>query len=219
MKDSDGHARSWQLDATSRVTQTSAWTGRQWLVTRAAWDAKNNIAGFDARGNETEYVYELNGNTVAVQLPAVQTTAGFIRPTSLLSYDAYSNVVAQCDADYVVANPGLGSAITWSTHTGPDALCPSGYGTTHYTWDLSDRNEPAGRLLTAYDPMGYTRERAQLQQRRGNVDARLRHPQSQNLHERSNGRHVLDRLQYGRLGAKLTIPDTTREQCCHHLRL
>ncbi len=36
MNDSDGHARIWEYDQSQRVTQTSAWTERHWLVTSAA---------------------------------------------------------------------------------------------------------------------------------------------------------------------------------------
>ncbi len=51
------------------------------------------IAGTVAHGNETDYAYDTNGNTVAVELPMVQTTAGYLRLRTVLSYDAHSNVL------------------------------------------------------------------------------------------------------------------------------
>ncbi|MHB8462918.1 MAG: hypothetical protein ACYDA1_09745, partial [Vulcanimicrobiaceae bacterium] len=142
MNDSDGHARTWVYDQNQRVTQTSAWTGTLWLVTSAAWNAQNAIAAeTDARGNETDYGYDANGNTLWVQEPLVTTSMGSIRPTARFSYDQFSNLIASCDPNYV-AQTGI-------------TTCSAVPGTAHYVYDYSDPQEPHGKLVDAYTPLGY----------------------------------------------------------------
>ena len=51
-------------------------------VTNESWDAYNNLVSeTDPRGAETDYAYDVDGNTVAVAARA--PTSGAFRPTSL----------------------------------------------------------------------------------------------------------------------------------------
>ncbi|MHB8147569.1 MAG: DUF6531 domain-containing protein [Vulcanimicrobiaceae bacterium] len=145
MTDTDGHATTWQYDSLGRVTQTQAWTGAPnnlWLTTLASWDTNDNlIASTDARGNETDYGYDANGNTRWVQQPQVATNVGTIRPTARYAYDQFNNLVAYCDPSYV-AQTGV-------------TTCSATSGATYYTYDYSDSAEPYGKLASSTTPMGY----------------------------------------------------------------
>ena len=143
MTDSDGHGTMWSTDALGRVTKTQSWTNSQWLVTYASWDANDNmISSTDARGNETDYGYDANGNTLWVQQPQVSTSMGTMRPVAHFGYDQFNNLVASCDPIYVA-------------QTGATACSPVA-GTTHYTYDYSDTTyEPFGKLTDTYTPLGY----------------------------------------------------------------
>ena len=158
MSDWSGHTRKYVYDAQGRVTSTQAWTGTQWLVTGAQWDSHDNlIATSDARGNETDYAYDANGNTVAVAKPMVANAQGSFRPTTLISYDANNNIVAYCDPNHThaVGDDWIGSDPGRPYSTG-DSLCASELGATRYTWDTSDTEDNDGKLETATTPMGYT---------------------------------------------------------------
>jgi len=152
LSDTDGHNTIWSYDSIGRVKQTQEYTGSQYLSTTQQWDSSNNlIATTDARGNETDYAYDNNGNTIATALPSITTSAGTFRPTSLYSYDANNNVTAYCNP--VFNNPSR----NWTTPPAPsDSLCPATTGATLYTWDAtSDPNEPFGRLSIAQTPLLY----------------------------------------------------------------
>ncbi|HTU69158.1 MAG TPA: DUF6531 domain-containing protein [Candidatus Baltobacteraceae bacterium] len=140
--DTDGHARVWTYDGSGRVTTTQAWVSSSYaLTTSAAWDADNDlIASVDAAGNETDYAYDQNGNTIQVMDPQVTTSAGTIRPTSEYVYDANNNLTAYCDPVYVVAN---------------GTTCAPGSGVTYYVWNTTDAAEPFGYLTDTYTPLGY----------------------------------------------------------------
>lgn len=150
--DSDGHANIFTHDGVGRVTQRQDWNGSQWLVSTAGWDAGNNLtSATDDRGNETDYAYDANGNTIAVALPQVSTSAGTLRPTSLYSYDANNNVIAYCDPEYASTH-----GLDWvSPPAQSDNLCPSAAGATRFTFDTTDTNEPYGKLTDIYAPLGY----------------------------------------------------------------
>ena len=81
---------------------------------------------------------------------------GLFRPTTLLSYDAHDNVIADCDPvqthamgeDWSGSNPGRPYALT-------DSLCAGVQGATRYTWDSSDPAQPFGKLASTMTPLGY----------------------------------------------------------------
>jgi YD repeat-containing protein len=155
-RDSDGHYTNWVTDASGRPTQTQECTATQsgqctgtMLVTGQAWDGNNNrTADIDARGFETDYAYDGNGNTIAVAEPA-SAQSGF-RPTSLYSYDAFNNVTAYCDP---VATHS--SVADWGASPPPpsDTLCPQTGVAHRFVW-----SNPASGLvlnpLPAYEPFG-----------------------------------------------------------------
>src|SRR6202011_1769281 len=93
-RDTDGHGTNWVIDAQGRPTQTQECTvvanqtcSGAYLVTNESWDASNNlISEVDPRGAQTDYAYDVDGNTVAVAAPP--PTGGAFRPTSLYAYGA-----------------------------------------------------------------------------------------------------------------------------------
>ena len=162
MTDVDGHATNWFYDAVGRVTQMQRWTGASenlWLVTSSSWDATNNLTEtVDARGNATDYAYDLNGNLIASALPAVTTNAGTFRPTTLYSYDLssgvnYNNLSSVCQASYTHQ---LGKDWT-STPAANDSLCPTGTGAEWAVWNYTDGAEPFGRSTDTHSAIGYHR--------------------------------------------------------------
>jgi YD repeat-containing protein len=123
--DTYGHQTVYALDSQGRVTSTRVYTGTQWLTSTQQWSTDNQlIASTDARGNETDYAYDANGNNIAVGYPAVtvMTATGLatIRPTTLLDYDGYNNLVAYCDPAQTHAANG-----DWSSPSSLDNLCSS----------------------------------------------------------------------------------------------
>lgn len=152
--DSEGHETVFDNDVNGRLTTKEDWTGSLWLITTEAWDTNNNLtAETDARGNETDYAYDANGNTIAVAQPQVSTSMGTLRPTATYSYDAYNNVTAYCDPNFNASGSG------WEWISGPpsqtDTLCPSTTGAARFTYDTSDSQEPYGKLTDTYTPLGY----------------------------------------------------------------
>ena len=120
LRDTDGHATNWVMDSLGRPTQTQecraavnqACSTTDYLMTNESWDADNNlIIEVDPRGAETDYAYDVHGNTVAVG--AAAPSSGSFRPTSLYSYDQYDNVVAYCDPNATHA-----LRADWSTRSG-----------------------------------------------------------------------------------------------------
>jgi RHS repeat-associated protein len=146
--DSQGHATLWALKG-QNVVSTYAYTAPavgNALATHACW--KNNLltCSIDARGNQTDYAYDANGNTIEVALPADRSGN---RPLSTYSYDAFNNVVAYCDPVY---NENHG--IVWSSGATSDALCSSGAGAARFTYDTNTYAsvEPYGVLTDMYTP-------------------------------------------------------------------
>jgi len=178
-RDTDGHMTNWVVDGLGRPTQTQECTastnqGTQctgvWLTSGEAWDANNNlVAEVEPRGYapgaslgdfESDYAYDIDGNTVAAAAPA--PTSGGARPTRLFSYDANDNVIAYCDPN---ATHALGldwSAAPSAPVPGQGGLCPTTTLATQYQWNASTA-EPRGELAsattpaTAAAPQGYTR--------------------------------------------------------------
>ena len=93
--DNFGHSRAWTYDGFGRITETQEWPSAAGaLVTTAVWDAQNNLTwSTDVGANQTNYTYDVNGNTLSVQQPTVQTSLGRGSPTSVFTYDAYNNLV------------------------------------------------------------------------------------------------------------------------------
>src|SRR6202011_4866107 len=81
-RDSDGHAANWVVDSVGRPTQsqdctvTSAGTCTgTWLVSNEHWDTDSNLVSeVDPRGNQTDYLYDIAGNTIAVGGPYTTTS-------------------------------------------------------------------------------------------------------------------------------------------------
>src|ERR1700733_3982011 len=158
-RDSAGHMTNFVVDGTGRPTQTQECTASTaqgqsctgtWLTTNQTWDANNNLtAETDARGNESDYAYDIDGNTVAAAAPP--PAAGASRPTRLFSYDAHDNITAYCDPN---ATQGLGQ--TWvSPPTAPvpgqGGLCPQSAAATQYQWSAPTA-EPYGELVATISP-------------------------------------------------------------------
>lgn len=161
-RDTDGHMTNWVVDGLGRPTQTqectaSANQGQQctgtWLLTNEGWDADNNLVSeTDARGYETDYAYDTNGNTIAVGEPARTTSEGTFRPTRLYDYDANNNVLAYCDESET--NPSANWA---STPSPSDTLCSS-LSAPHAQFAYSHPTyEPYGELTTITTALGYNR--------------------------------------------------------------
>jgi YD repeat-containing protein len=149
--DSDGHQTIYTFDTIGRVTQSQSWSGSTYLTTTQGWDAQNNpISSTDARGNETDYAYDSNGNAIASASPAVTLANGTFRATSLYSYDQNNNVTAFCGPTYTHS---LG--LDWNTRPqASDSLCPSNAGARLLSWTYP-AYEPFGELQVTTSPMGY----------------------------------------------------------------
>jgi YD repeat-containing protein len=106
-RDTDGHMTNWVVDSSGRPSQTQECTTSSgqgttctgiWLLTNETWDANNNlVATKDARGYETDFAYDANGNTIAAAAPQTTTSQGTFRPTTLYDYDTFNNITAYCD--------------------------------------------------------------------------------------------------------------------------
>jgi YD repeat-containing protein len=178
--DTDGHSVVQYIDGTGPTDHgnpTVRWeyTGSQWLSTSEGWDSNNNLVNStDARGNRTDYAYDIDGNTVAVAAPPPTPSA--FRPTSLYSYDLHDNIEAYCDP---VATHALGAdwvAQPVSPVPGQGGLCPKqSTAATRYQW-LSTTGEPFGELTsmtspgTPAAPNGYQQTIAYEWQRQGGTD-------------------------------------------------
>jgi YD repeat-containing protein len=152
--DTDGHGQVQYLDGAGRPTVRQAYTGSQWLQTTETWDAANDLtAETDARGNASDYAYDIDGNTVAAAAPP--PVPGALRPTRLFSYDAHDNLTASCDAN---ATQGLG--FSWTAPPaapvpGQGGLCPQNTAATRYQW-AATTSEPFGELTAAITPLTAT---------------------------------------------------------------
>jgi YD repeat-containing protein len=162
-RDTDGHATNWVADSQGRVTQTQECVvvvnqtcGGNPLVTNDSWDASNNLLSeVDPRNGETDYAYDVDGNTVAVAQPP--PSPGAFRPTSLYTYGAYDNLVAYCDPVFT-----HGIQADWTTPpAGPipvgGGACPT-QGSANWRMGYSyPWYEPFGELTAVTTPTGYTR--------------------------------------------------------------
>jgi YD repeat-containing protein len=169
-RDTAGHMTNWVVDGMGRPTQTqecpaSANQGQLCtgtpLTSNEVWDADNNLVSeIDARGYESDYVYDIDGNTVAAAAPA--PADGATRSTRLFTYDGHDNVTAYCDAN---ATHSLGADWTSAPSApipGQGGLCPNSTVAVQAQW-LSTSAEPFGELsamispATAAAPLGYQR--------------------------------------------------------------
>ncbi len=153
MTDALGHYVVWCYDADDRVTQTvviTNTTSGASVTTAKTWDSNNDVGSTtDARGFTTYFAYDPNGNVVEVSLPSQLTSKGTLRPTYLLDYDQYNNLVDFCDPTNN-ANNG------WNPSQS-DTLCESS-GSSHYaTYTYKpDANEPYGCLKNVSPPSAYS---------------------------------------------------------------
>ena len=158
LRDYYGHIKNWVLDTSGKPTQiqvSSGTTAGPFQTTVLKWDSSNNLISItDPRGNETDATYDNAGNIVAVGEPPEYQT--YQRPTTLIDYDSFSNVVAFCDPAIVADNGG-----NWSgQYANPsDSYCTSLPGYTHhqtfaYTYQTY---EPYGELTSTTTPNAYTR--------------------------------------------------------------
>lgn len=179
-RDTDGHMTNWTFDPSGHPQQTqecTASTGQgtacsAWLWTSERWDTNNHLTSeTDARGNETDYAYDANGNTIAVAQPA--PAAGAFRPTALYSYDAYNNVVAYCDP--VATNASVTNGDWTATPPPSDSLCPQSSIATQMQWTYPSY-EPYGELTgittpgTSALPSGYHKAISYDPARQGGTD-------------------------------------------------
>lgn len=162
-RDSDGHYTNWVVDGLGRPTQTQTCTATTgiWtcsgtlLATNETWDANNNrTAIVNPLGGETDAAYDAAGNVVAIAPPPQYQ--GWARPTTLLDYDAFNNVIGTCDA---VKTHSGGADWTGQYSAGLDNYCASLFGTAghqrrQYTYPSY---EPYGELTSITSPSGYTR--------------------------------------------------------------
>ncbi len=157
--DSDGHQKVVWIDGLGRPTQRQEYTGSAWLTIGERWDANNDlVAETDANGNETDYAYDANGDTVAVASPQVTTSAGTFRPTQLFDYDANNNVVAYCDAKATHAGGHDWNGSGPPSAGGPDGLCSANGASAHAVFAFTPQTyEPNGQLTAIRSPLGYTR--------------------------------------------------------------
>lgn len=156
-RDSDLHSTTYFFStATGAVAERSDSTGTLNLITTSTWDTNENLtATTDARGNETNYAYDSQGNVIAVAKPsALQRQSGgqfgMFRPTSLYSYDSNFNVTAYCDPNFTHS---LGK--DWQSPPTPsDSLCPAQTGAQIQTFTYPTY-EPYGELSVLQKPIGY----------------------------------------------------------------
>jgi YD repeat-containing protein len=157
-RDTDGHMTNWVVDSAARPSQTqecttSAGQGTTctgiWLLTNETWDANNNlVATKDARGYETDFAYDANGNTIAEAAPQTTTSQGTFRPTTLYDYDAFNNVAAYCDQTETHT-----AGADWTRPpAASDSLCSS-HAIAHATFTFTYPSyEPNGELITMTTP-------------------------------------------------------------------
>jgi YD repeat-containing protein len=170
LRDADGHMTNWVVDTQGHPTQTQECTQStnqgqqctgQWLTTNESWDTNNDLTSeTDARGNQSDYVYDVDGNTVAVAVPP--PNAGAARPTRLFSYDTHDNLTAYCDPN---SGPSQSAATNFpptAPAPGQGGLCPQSTVATQYHWNPTT-DEPFGELdattspATSAAPTGYQR--------------------------------------------------------------
>ena len=163
-RDTDGHMTNWVVDGTGRPTQTqecttSANQGQQctgtWLLLNESWAANNNlISQTDARGYETDYAYDANGNTIAVGEAQTTTSQGTFRPTRLYDYDGFNNVVAYCDQ----SETHQAGADWTGAPAASDSLCSSAaVNVPHWRAAFNYPSyQPYGQLASMTTPLGYT---------------------------------------------------------------
>ena len=178
-RDTDGHAINWVVDSLGRPTQTQECTAMTngsctgtWLVSNETWDSVNNLASeVDPRGNQTNYMYDPAGNTIAIGEPVTATSQGTFRPTKIYDYDAFNNVVGYCDESESNAK-GADWVGPYGTVLANDSLCAT-YGASVAHWHSTysyPSYEPYGELTSMTTPMGYTRTFSYVPAQQGGVD-------------------------------------------------
>jgi YD repeat-containing protein len=150
MQDAYGHNVAWCYNSNGNVVETSvATTSSASLTMQQGWDDNNDLISVtDPRGNITNIAYDANGNVVEVALPSQLTSQGTLRPTALLDYDDYNNLLRFCD-------PANNASNGWNPSQS-DTLCEQS-GSAYYTklQYESDTNELYSCLEYAYTPSSY----------------------------------------------------------------
>jgi YD repeat-containing protein len=230
-RDTDGHMTNWVVDGIGRPTQTQECTatagqGTQctgtWLQMNETWDANNELTvETDVRGNETDYAYDANGDTIAVALPAVTVSTpnglATFRPTQLYDYDGNYNVTAYCDAraTHLSGHDWAGTGPTVS-----DSLCSSGAaGTPHATFAFTPTaSEPFGELTTITSPLGYSRHLAYNPPSQGGTDFGLPTDVSGDTIAQADGtsRQPYARYTYDQAGNVICVAANANDQTTVH---
>lgn len=142
VEDTQGHAATWASNPTTgAVTVFSKTWYSSALSTFMTWDTNNNVLSVKTSlGQITNYTYDSHGNVTEIQQPSVTTNVGTGRPTTLISYDKYNNVLAVCDPQY-----------DWSGVT----TCTAAAGVASYSYDTTDAQEPYGKLVQTTSALGY----------------------------------------------------------------
>ncbi|MDP9024114.1 MAG: DUF6531 domain-containing protein [Candidatus Eremiobacteraeota bacterium] len=188
--DTDGHSTNWVISAdpqdpnqtqmqTQVCTAMVGWscTGT-WLVSNEKWAKSTNTLTkeVDPRGNETDFLYDPQGNTTAVGEPYTATSQGAFKPTKLFDYDVNNNLIAYCDEAASHANGGQGD---WTgagppTAGGPDALCATNGSSAHavFTFPITPAPsyEPLGQLTNIRSPLGYNHAISYAATKQGGID-------------------------------------------------
>jgi hypothetical protein len=160
VSDTDLHKTVYDLNtnnaAAGLVSGVINYTTKTATLNRAfSYDTTNYdlLAETDARGNETDYLYDSSGNQVAAALPTTTSSDGTFRPTTLVSFDQQFNAVASCDPYFVHHTLGM----DWPSNSKPtvsDTLCPAEAGAMLSTYATSQA-EAYGELTSTTSPMGY----------------------------------------------------------------
>lgn len=163
VEDSFSRISTYGYDSSDRVTSVTVPTGDpspapSTITTYQAWysgsDARANRIQYvkDARGNETDFDYDKNGNLTAIAEPSAATNVGTIRRTTYMQYDSSNNLTGYCDP--VVVNQLSENWNSSATPAPTATLCPSSaVGSTQLTYLApSGGYEPYGELKTITRP-------------------------------------------------------------------
>jgi YD repeat-containing protein len=164
-RDTDGHFVNWVVDGTGRPTQTQVCTvspspgascpTSSMLVTNEIWDNSNNrIAITDPRGVRTDMSYDGSGNVVAIAQSAQYQN--YARPTTLIDYDSFNNIVAMCDPALVHS---AGADWNGQYSGGSHSYCSSQFASNHPSTQYSyPAQQPYGEVVSLTSAGGYVRQ-------------------------------------------------------------
>ena len=149
--DTNGHVATYTMDSIGRVTSATPFGDTGSPATHVTWGVNNKIVALtDANGAQRYYAYDSNGNQVAESFPKTPTSGGTINPTLTMQFDAYSNIIATCDAVWNAAH-----GTSWSG-SGTPASCQAQNGVPQSQWSTTSY-EPYGELIATTSARGYKR--------------------------------------------------------------